>query len=163
AAPSHREAYLSFRHAVEFRRGVLGKLDLHWCSLQDRLDDRGERAFWRASVTATLDGQEVRVLAPPDQLVPVCAHGHVWSPIPPIRWAADAWLLLAHAGAAFDWDRLVTIARMRSLSYVVARGLEYLRDGLDAKVPSSVVERLRRDAGLPSRIEWRLRHGQWLA
>src|SRR5262249_23511147 len=150
--PADREVYLAFRHAVGFVRGEGGNIDLHWASIRDRFDRRGEEEFWRASVPAMLAGESVRVLAPADQLLQICAHASLRNGVAPIRWAADAWFVLAAAGSSFDWERVVRMARMRSLAFTLLRCLEYLRDGLGVDVPQRAMHELEQHSGLPSRV-----------
>jgi hypothetical protein len=159
-APADRETYLAFRHAVGFVRGDGANLDLHWASIRDRFDRRGEEEFWRASRPAVLAGENVRVLAPADQLLQICAHASMRSGTAPIRWAADAWFVLASEGPSFDWERVARLAHMRALSFTVLRCLQYLRDGLGIDVPEDVLRDLRRHSGAISRLTWRLRNGE---
>lgn len=115
------EPHFVFQHAVGFRREGGGELDLHWSAMGLPMD--------------------LRTLSPADQLLQICTHATRFNPdIPPIRWAADAFLLLA--SAPFPWDELVEHARARGLSLVMLRALEYLRDGLAVAIPEEVMAAL---------------------
>ncbi|HEX2833815.1 MAG TPA: nucleotidyltransferase family protein [Thermoanaerobaculia bacterium] len=150
------EWYLPYRHAVAFRNGS-GELDLHWASIRDRF--HGDDAFRRASVDAKLLGEDVRVLAPPDQLLQACGHASARNvDVAPIRWVADVWFLLAKHGDAFDWQRVVSGARDRDLSFAALRCLEYLHVGLGANIPLTVLLELERDSGIASRVSLKLRN-----
>jgi hypothetical protein len=119
------EPHFVFQHAVGMRREGGGELDLHWSAM-------GLGEEWPPS-----DG----TLAPAEQLLQICTHATRFNPdIPPIRWAADAYLLIARA--PFPWDALVELADARRLSLVMFRCLEYLRDGLDVAVPDDVMDAL---------------------
>jgi hypothetical protein len=145
------EPHFVFQHAVGFRREGGGELDLHWSASGLPLDDEGTRAVWSASQEGTL--------APADQLLQICAHAMLLNPhIPPIRWAADAFLLLART-PTFPWDALTRLARARGLSLLMRRCLEYLRDGLDAAIPDYVMQTLARQERLVERVMLAIRNG----
>lgn len=136
---SDPEPHFVFQHAVGFRREGGGELDLHWSAMGLPKDFA------------------IGPLTPADQLLQVCTHATRFNPdIPPIRWAADAFLLLARA--PFPWDALVERARTRRLSLVMLRALEYLRDGLDVAIPADVMATLGREVRLREHLTLGLRN-----
>lgn len=138
------EPHFVFQHAVGFRREGGGELDLHWSAVGLPMD-------------FSIGDPEARMLTPADQLLQICTHATRFNPdIPPIRWAADAFLLLA--SAPFPWDALVESARARRLSLVMLRSLEYLRDGLDAAIPADVMATLSRQVRLSEHLTLGLRN-----
>lgn len=138
------EPHLEFHHAVALRSEGPGEIDLHWASMYGHFDRRGEDEFWRGSREASLAGEQVMVLSHEDQLIQLCAHATLRNTdIAPIRWVADALLLIEKSGRAFDWTRVVEIARLRRLSLTMVRTLAYLRGGFDAPVPAQVIDSLR--------------------
>jgi hypothetical protein len=138
------EAHFVFQHAGSFRRGP-AEVDLHWASAWGMLDADGEREFWRAARPVAFRGEDVLVLAAPDMLLQTFVHATLaQTTIPPIRWAADAMLVL-RAEPALDWDRLVRMAALRRHSLGAIRCIEYLRDGLEANAPAGVLRELRRN------------------
>jgi hypothetical protein len=137
------EPHFVFQHAVGFRRDGGGELDLHWSAMGL------PRNF---SI-----GDEARTLTPADQLLQICTHATRFNPdIPPIRWAADAFLLLA--SAPFPWDALIERARARRLSLVMLRTLEYLRDGLEVANPEHVMTSLACQIRIGERLALGLRN-----
>lgn len=155
------EWYLPYRHAVALKNDAHGELDLHWASIRDRFD--GDEAFWSGSVEGKLQNVEVRVLQPADQLLQLCGHASARNvDVAPIRWVADAWLLLTKHGPELDWERVVTIARDRKLSFVVLRCLEYLHVALGIDIPLSILLELERDSGIASRVSLKLRNSYGL-
>jgi hypothetical protein len=91
-------------------------------------------------------------------MLQVCVHG-VWSgERQPVRWLADAMIVLRSAGAGLDWDRVVARARARSLTLPMASALRYLREVVAAPVPDEVVASL--EAGPHTRAE-RAAHWAW--
>jgi hypothetical protein len=133
------EPHFVFQHAVGFRRDGGGELDLHWSAMGLPMDF------------------SIGPLTPADQLLQICTHATRFNPdIPPIRWAADAFLLLANA--PFPWDALVERARARRLSLVMLRALEYLRDGLEVAIPENVMTSLACQIRIGERLALGLRN-----
>jgi hypothetical protein len=116
-----------------------GRIDLHWHSLWA---PSVENDFWQAAVPIEVGGAPTLGQCPADHLLQVCVHA-VWSgERQPVRWLADATIVLRSAGAGLDWDRLVDRARARSLTRPVAAALHYLRAVVAAPVPAEVVRAL---------------------
>ena len=136
-----RRVFLAVRHAEELARGDGARIDLHWNALwQPGRDDD----FWDAAADLELHGQWTRALCPSDELLHACVHGAAWNAVPPVRWVADALTVLAQAGEAIDWERLVAQARARQVTYALADALGYLAERFRAVVPAGSLEELRR-------------------
>lgn len=148
--PDDLEPHLAFHHAISLKREEGGgELDLHWATTYGTFEAAGESEFWEKSRPGTLGGEPVRILAPPDQLLQVCVHATQRNfDVAPIRWIADAKFILDRAGDSFDWNRLVELARLRSLSLPQLRCLVILRDGFAREIPAGVLESLRRNVRL---------------
>jgi len=152
AAPEP-ERQLRVRHSTAFVGSREVEVDLH----RGMLWLAGlEGEMWRGSIEGEVGGAPVRVLAPPDQLLQVCAHGAAWNPIPPVRWAADAFKVLERAGGDFDWTRLVAQAARGRLVLPLRQALSCLAGELAAPVPAEVLEEL---AAIPVSRSERLAHG----
>jgi hypothetical protein len=139
------EAWSAYRHAISFERAVGGEVDLHSSALPYPFHDSAQRDLWQDAVPVTIDGQQTLTMSRAAQILHTCAHGNRFnSGVDPIRWAADAWLLLQdRAGGPFsEWDRLEDLANRLSLRVTLHRSLEYLRDGLDVAVPDETMRRL---------------------
>jgi hypothetical protein len=135
------EPHFVFQHAVGFRREGGGELDLHW------------------SATGLPFDRPPQPLTPAEQLLQVCAHATLLNPdIPPIRWAADAYFLLARGD--FPWGTLIDLARERGWSLTMHRALEYLRDGLHVPVPPDVLPRLARQKRFGEHVALAIRNGR---
>jgi hypothetical protein len=151
------EPHFLFQHAVGFAREGGGALDLHWSAMGLPLDDTAARTVFDNSQPLQIGAQVLRTLTPADQLLQICAHATLRNPdVPPIRWAADAALLLADA--EFPWDTVLAHARARGLSHVMHRCLEYLRDGLDVAIPQSVLTTLAAHQRLRERVALTIRN-----
>lgn len=153
---SDPEPHFVFQHAIGFRHDGGGELDLHWSAMGLPIDREEMQSVWSSAHDLRIRDQESHSLEPADQLLQICTHATQWNPdIPPIRWAADAWLLLEPA--SFPWRTLVERARARGLSLIMRRTLEYLRDGLDVVVPDDVMATLARQTRVSEHIALGLR------
>jgi hypothetical protein len=134
------------RASWPFNNGEL-EFDLHWRVFS--IGSSPEDTLWDASVPCLIRGAPTRALAPTDQLLHVIVHGLQWSPIPSIRWIADA-VVLAAPGA-IGWDRLIEQATTRRFVPALTLALDYLSRRFDVVVPPDVFARLR--ARRPSSLE----------
>jgi hypothetical protein len=147
--------HMRYRHALPLREPGRGDLDLHWNILFECCGPDQDEACWQAAVPVEVAGVETKALCPADQLLHVIVHGSTWGSSPPIRWVADACVVLRSAGDRLDWSRVVREAERRHLVVAIERALAYLAARFDAAVPREVLERLR--AVRPRRFE-RLEH-----
>ncbi|MEO9254477.1 MAG: nucleotidyltransferase family protein, partial [Tepidiformaceae bacterium] len=138
-------------HAIGFTNEAGVGIDLHWHLLEECRQPDADDSFWADSHPLEVDGAATRALSATDQLLHVCVHGSRWDPVPPIRWAADAYTLIARNADSIDWKRLVREARRRRLTLNLGGCLTYLREELNASVPEDVLEQLRRSR--TSRLE----------
>lgn len=138
-APTHPYFY-RYRHALDLQHAVGGNIDLHWHALLDVCWQGADRAFWDASVPLRVRSFETRTLNPTDQLLHVCVHGYPFNPMPPIRWIADAMMILRTS--AIDWQQFVHRAADLSLTIPCAETLGFLNAEFEADVPSGVIEKL---------------------
>ena len=131
-------------HGWAFTNGDGRELDLHWHVLAQCCREHDDDDFWSGAVTAEFAGVSARALNPTDQLLHVCVHGVAWNEIPPVRWVADAVVILN--AEPIDWDRLVEQARKRELILTIRKSLNYLRQVVNAPIPAAVLEEMN---GLP--------------
>ena len=134
--------HVESHHAMDFADATGQRVDLHWHVLPENCGRRADDAFWDRSRRAEVRGVPVRVLDPTDQLFHVCAHGVKWEPIRPLRWIADAAVILARAGAELDWARLARETRQRRLVLPVREALAHLASTLALPVPGAVLSEL---------------------
>jgi hypothetical protein len=136
------EAWLTYEHAAEFTDNANRNLDLHWRVMWDGRPDVPDDNFWHAALKVKVGGIDTLALNASDQLLHVCVHGANWNVMPPLRWVADA-MTIMQSSSRIDWDRLTEQARTRELTLVMYETLKYLRDLLDAPVPSGILEGFR--------------------
>jgi hypothetical protein len=142
AAPAEVEARILQREGIAFARGTI-ELDLHWHVLHHRGWPGADDAFWDGSTETTVGAARTRIPNATDSLLHVCEHGSRWNKVPPIRWVADALMILRAGDTAIDWGRLVRRARELQVAFALAAMLGYLREHFDAAVPASHLAELR--------------------
>jgi hypothetical protein len=129
-------------HAMAFTGPRGGQVDLHWHLLPESCWAGADAPLWERSAVLGVAGVDVRVMEPADQLFHCCAHGVRWEPVTPLRWIADAAMVLARA-PDLDWDRVAAASERHQLTLPVGDALDYLRSELGLAVPPRTVERLR--------------------
>lgn len=133
--------FVTVKHAVACA-GPGGTCDLHWRVFEEPCPPAADEELWAAARPLLVAGAASLALDPADELLHVCVHGAKWSPTPPIRWVADAMLILR--SAPIDWARVVAQARRRRFVLRIRGALAYLRHALEAPVPAEVLASLGR-------------------
>lgn len=131
------------------RQGL--EIELHWHLLDEGRWPGADDALWRRVQPIQLRDTTALIPGPEHLLLHVLVHGAQWNAVPPIRWVADAWMILREAGETFDWDALIEEALARRLVLPIRTCLGYLREAMGAEVPDRVLAAL--DAAPPSRAE----------
>lgn len=152
------EVHLRHLNAWAFGRTAGHSVDLHWHMLSQAHQTDADAAYWARAAPARIAGQDTRVLCAEDQLFHACAHGMQARSADRFSWPADAAWILRASGKAFDWDRVVALARQTRLTLQLALCLRFLRDEIALDVPGSAIEELDCAPSSPiERAELRLR------
>lgn len=138
------EGYLSVVNSHGFSHAAGRECDLHWHLFPECCQPDDDDDFWQQAVPFEIRGVLTRALAPADQLLHVCVHGAEWNPIPPIRWIADAIMIMQ--SSSIDWDRVIAQGRQRRLMLPLKNTMDYLAIAFGAPVPSEVLETLHKAA-----------------
>ncbi|MFN5195605.1 MAG: nucleotidyltransferase family protein [Cyanobacteriota bacterium] len=85
-------------------------------------------------------------LDPVDHLLLILAHASRWDEAAPIRWVADA-VLLIRAVDHFNWPRFVSLAKDRRLTAPAGALLAYLQGQMAMEVPAAVLAELAAATG----------------
>lgn len=125
-------------HAAPFSEAGRYWLDLHWHVLKEDCAANADADEWAAAIPVLVDGIETLAPSLTDQLLLACVHGVRWDPEPPLRWVADA-AMLVRTGA-IDWELLASRARRHRVAPVLAMALPYLSRVLGLPIPVSAVE-----------------------
>jgi hypothetical protein len=154
ADPGATQIYLQ-THALNFWDEAQASIDLHWHVLHGSLHASADAAFWEGARPAELNGVPCLVLSPEDTFLQVVAHGQEMTVNHPVRWAADATLLVRASGDGFDWDRVVRLARAHRLAEQIGAALESLHEVDPALVPGAPRAELGRRPRLAVRARGR--------
>lgn len=149
-------AFRRVKHAVPLDHPDGIACDLHWRVFEESGAAEADDEFRAHAGPVGFQRTQLRVLAPTDQLLHVCAHAARWQPVPAIRWVADAMLILR--ASPIDWTRLLDQAVRRRFLLRMRHMLAYLREAFGAPIPPTVEADLRRrPVSLLERIEFRVR------
>jgi hypothetical protein len=133
---------LRVHHAASFRApDSVAALDLHWWPLNDVRGPSTERALLTNLVPATGLRLAASVPDATAQLIITLVHGAEPNPEPPVRWAADALLILA-GDDDVDWGRVVAFAREHQVGLRLRRMLAALDSIVGGTVPQWVLHEL---------------------
>jgi hypothetical protein len=152
------ERHLLFKNSqCHIRRDDLA-IDLHWHVLPECCHPDDDDSLWENATKITVDSKETLCLHPPAQLLHAILHGAKWSPVPPLRWIADAHWIMDRHPHGLDWDFVIAETRRRRMVLPVRRSLRYLLDLLELEVPPAVIVSLS-TAAVPvvDRLEYRHR------
>ncbi len=137
------EEYISAGYSHGFEDAAGREFDLHWHVLSQCRDASADNDFWEEAVLIKFHDVPTYVLSPTDQLLHVCVHGAHWNFIPPLRWVADAIMILNNAQPGIDWNRLIERAERQRLILPLLDTLNYLKEVLDAPIAPEILKRLR--------------------
>jgi len=134
------ESYLSIVNSHGFVHKAGRECDLHWHLFPECCQRDADIDFWERSVPLQIHGVSTRSLSPTDHLLHICIHGAEWNPIPPLRWVADAIMIMG--SSTIDWDGLVAWGRARYLTLPLRDTLNYLHRQLAAPIPRNTLRAL---------------------
>jgi hypothetical protein len=130
-------SFRSVNHAVMLTRPQsLDQIDLHWHVLHERCWESADEEFWLRSRKMLIGSRTVSTLSDTDHLLHTCLHGSRQNQVAPIRWVADAMMIVCHGEV--DWPYLVASANAGGYARRVTSILRYLVDTFDAPVPAEI-------------------------
>jgi Uncharacterised nucleotidyltransferase len=133
------EGDLSYRHAMQFKDQSGKEFDLHWHILFESCREDSDNDFWEGAVPIAMCGVLTAALNPADTLLHVVIHGVRSNSVPPIRWIADAMAVINSSDLGIDWRRLIQQAKKHRVGLRLKKGLNYLSDKFQARIPNSVM------------------------
>jgi hypothetical protein len=137
------ESFMTWTHAVPFTNDRGGRCDLHWQLLWNRRWG-SEIDFWDGSVPFEIHGVKARAMNAADRLLHVCMHATMWNAMSPVRWAADAAMVIRANRDRLDWERFTAQARTRRVTLAMAEMLDYLRTSLAVAIPDDIIDSVLR-------------------
>jgi hypothetical protein len=132
--------FYSHVHSITFTHPDYGDLDLHWHALYVATFPGADRHFWSGSVPLPLKNMTTRTLSATDQLLHACVHGYEANDLAPIRWIADAMIVLRTS--QIDWARLVQVAKQLSITVPLGASLSFLRATFPTPIPMQIIREL---------------------
>jgi hypothetical protein len=136
------EPVLDIHHSWGFVNALHHQFDLHWHVFANWCYPNADDDFWNDPMPIQVGDVSTLTLNPTDHLLHICVHGVMWNPLPPVRWIADAMVILNDPQSKIDWSRLILQAKKRRLIFPLYRTLLYLRDSFNASIPSSVLDEI---------------------
>ena len=131
-----RQAMMVIAHAAALRHDRYGELDLHWRLSPESGGAASGAIFWRHAISFEFAGTRMLRLDPAHMLLHIVTHGLRPNQLPPLRWVADAAMVLRRDGASLDWQRLFGLARDLHVGHRLQSGLAYLRDEIGIELPA---------------------------
>lgn len=133
---------IEINHSCPFYDEENHELDVHWRLMRDCWNADKNETFWDFAVALRHDSLETKTLCATDQLFHACCHGARYNPLSPIRWIADAVMILRRSADEIDWRRLLRHARVYRFSLLLRHALDYLKENFAAPVPPDFLESL---------------------
>ena len=144
------ETCIAIRHSIPFVDKDGEQIDLHWHFLWE-CRHANDSEYWDSAIPITINDVPTLALSPTYQLLHTCWHGARWNEVPPIRWIADAMVILNDSRTEINWTLFINQAERHRIALPLEQSLECLQNVVKAQVPSYVIESLHH---LPiSRIE----------
>jgi hypothetical protein len=143
------ELYFRIRNGHGFSHPDGSQADLHWYVFHEQCDPGIDTALWdkaqslqRWNESPTPGVSSLLLMPDPaDHLLLVLSHANRWDSTAPVRWVADAVLLLK-AATPFDWQRFVNVAQARGLTATAGALLTYLAQQMEMEIPAEVLKEL---------------------
>ena len=148
------ELYFRVRNGHGFRYADGSEADLHWYIFHEQCEPGVDQPIWAKALPLqqlNRSSQSQRVthlltLDPVDHLLLILAHASRWDEAAPIRWVADA-VLLIQAVDHFNWPRFVSLAKDRRLTAPAGALGVYLQGQMAMEVPATVLAELAAATG----------------
>lgn len=144
-----REDMLALIAGLGLRHPRFGEIDLHWRLLRESGGEATDAMFWRDAQAAIIGGVDTLRPSPTHMLFHVIVHGLQPNVMSPLRWIADAAMVLRRDGDAIDWNELLACGRRLRVSRRLGSGLAYLAAAFQLPIPPEIANRRT----LPSWVE----------
>lgn len=151
------ELYFRVRNGHGLRHPDGTEADLHWHVFHEQCDSGVDNAIWENAHSLQHWNRRSQYKVSPHLCMPdpvehlllILAHASRWDKTAPIRWVADA-VLLVRAVDHFDWPRFVHLAHQRKLAAPAGALLAYLHAALALNVDVAVLSALNPPARSPA-------------
>jgi hypothetical protein len=134
---------IPYQRAFHFRGPSGHNLDLHRHIQFESLEANADQDFWDGSIPILAGGMQTLALNPTDQLLHTCVHGLMWNEVPPLRWVADAVMIL-RTTRVINWERLLIQSEKWGVCLTMRETLQYLSSQMHAPVPAQFLNRFQK-------------------
>ena len=139
---------MEHRHAIGLRDPDGMEIDLHWHPVACSRNEQTAERFWSRAVQGSLVGSPCLVASREDCLVHAIAHAFGNRPFVESRWIADVYILATRSALPFEWDDVITTARITRTQEVVRQALLVAMESTDLFVADLVFQRLKSASSL---------------
>ncbi|PYS98219.1 MAG: hypothetical protein DMF63_16315 [Acidobacteria bacterium] len=129
-------------NSCDFKNSAGEELDIHWRLMRDCWNADKNDLFWSGAVELEYKSLRTKTLCTTDHLFHVCCHGARQNSLSPIRWVADA-IMILRSHNEVDWQRLYRLGKLYRLSLTLFHALAYLKEGFDAPIPEEYFKSIR--------------------
>jgi hypothetical protein len=148
--------FILHKHALSFVNSLGKEIDLHWYIMPETMNATEDLLVWQAAEDRKIGETQVKIPTAHHLFLHTCVHGAKWNPIHPIRWVADAYMILQKCGDTFDWQALVSSAIQQKLAIPLRSALLILQE-FQAHIPPTALQQLAlQNLPLEQRLEYRL-------
>lgn len=116
------------------------EFDLHWHLLPENCGLNDDATLWQHMQPIDINQFSTNTLDATDHLMHACVHGLKRNRIVPIRWVADAKIIIDQN--EIEWERLIKEVKERKIVLPVLQALNYLHDEISVLIPDEVLEKL---------------------
>jgi hypothetical protein len=135
------EKKLYFLHSIDFKHKTnKHEIDLHWHMLIENCGMHDDDSLWKNKQIIQIENLSVYTLDGTDHLMHVCVHGLKYNTLTPIRWVADAAIIIEHN--KINWDRLLEEIKRRNIVLPILKSFTYLHNELNIDIPEKVLQTL---------------------
>lgn len=144
---------LAGSHAIGLINDAGVELDLHWQPSHELGSAQAVDSFWRDAVPMKVLGAQTLRPSATHLLLHLTLHGLRRNDLSPLRWIADAAVLLRREGPNIDWDALIAFAARERLLSRLGQALAFLHDEMRLPIPAQAVAAAGAPPSLVERIE----------
>lgn len=124
-----------------------GEIDLHWYPLHEGISQHVNDRFWHNAEKMEIGDLELLRPSASDLLLHVIVHGLRANLVAPLRWAADAVMVIRRDGNTIDWAELDEFSASIKVNARLHLGLSLLTEAFNIDIPMNT------EPSAPSMIE----------
>lgn len=138
---SNSSKIIEIVHSSQFLDAESNEMDLHWRLLSHCWNGNKTNFFWETAVPFEHHLIQGKTLCATDHLFHICCHGARFNEIPPIRWVADA-IMVLRAGNEINWERICFLGEIYGQTLPLFYTLNYLKDKFQVNIPEDFLREL---------------------